>query len=229
MKHPEVARPGTKQDFVVTLADDQKRPLGGEVTLWLVDEAVLSLAKEGPLDPLTELIRRNQRAVAVRDTRNLVVGRVSELEEEPGGDGADEEDEAEAAASAWCARTSRPCPTTRRRWWCRRRAGWWCRCSSPTTSPTSRCARWRCRARRASASSSRTLKVRLPVLVQPQLPRFVRMGDRFWPGGVARLVEGAEGPASVDIKVTGAVEGKASSQEKVELKSNQGASRCSRR
>ena len=39
------------------------------------------------------------------------------------------------------------------------------------------------------------LRVRLPVLVQPQLPRFVRQGDRFWAGGVARLVEGAEGPA----------------------------------
>ena len=44
-----------------------------------------------------------------------------------------------------------------------------------------------------------TLHVRLPLLVQPQLPRFVREGDRFWGGGVARLLEGAEGPVSVDI------------------------------
>ena len=84
------------------------------MTLWLVDEAVLSLAKEGPLDPLTEMIRRNERSVGIRDTRNLVVGRVSELEEEPGGDGGDKDEEA-SGSSAWCARTSRPCPTTRRR------------------------------------------------------------------------------------------------------------------
>ncbi len=68
------------------------------------------------------------------------------------------------------------------------------------------------------------LKVRLPVLVQPQLPRFVRMGDSFWPGGVARLVEGAEGPGLVDIKLSGAVDGKTSAQEKVELKATKALS-----
>ena len=69
-----------------------------------------------------------------------------------------------------------------------------------------------------------SLKVRLPVLVQPQLPRFVRMGDTFWPGAVARLVEGAEGPGVVDIKITGAIEGKASTQEKIDLRSNKALS-----
>src|SRR6185295_4047870 len=90
IKHPESAKPGTQVDFTLTLADDKGRPLGGEVTFWLVDEAVLSLAKEASLDPLSELVRRNSRFTSIRDTRNLVVGRVAEAEEDPGGDGSED-------------------------------------------------------------------------------------------------------------------------------------------
>ena len=222
VQHPEMARPGTKHDFTITLTDDQKKPVGGEVTLWLVDEAVLSLAKEGPLDPLTELIKRNQRAVSIRDTRNLVVGRVSELEEEPGGDGGDDEDANGskrmvrknfqtvpfyAATLVVPASGKLVVPIT---------------LSDDLTT-------FRVRAVAVSGGTrfglkQSSLKVRLPVLVQPQLPRFVRMGDTFWPGAVARLVEGAEGPGVVDIKISGAIEGKASSQEKIDLKANKALS-----
>lgn len=222
VQHPEVARPGTKHDFTITLTDDQKKPVAGEVTLWLVDEAVLSLAKEGPLDPLSEMIRANRRAVSIRDTRNLVVGRVSELEEEPGGDGGDEEEVAGgkrmvrknfqtvpyyAATLQVPASGKLVVPVT---------------LSDDLTT-------FRVRAVAASGGArfglkQSSLKVRLPVLVQPQLPRFVRMGDSFWPGAVARLVEGAEGPGSVDIRVTGAVEGKTTSNERIELKANKALS-----
>ena len=64
-----------------------------------------------------------------------------------------------------------------------------------------------------------TLKVRLPVLVQPLLPRFARQSDRFYPGGVARLVEGAEGPAAVEVRI----DGKSTASQKVELKSGKAA------
>ncbi len=222
VKHPEQARPGTKHDFVVTLTDDQKKPVGGEVTLWLVDEAVLSLAKEGSLDPLTELIRRNQRAVSIRDSRNLVIGRVSELEEEPGGDGGDE-DEANGGKRMvrknfqtvpyYAATLTVPA-------------------SGKLTVPvqlSDDLTTFRVRAVAVSGGTrfgmkQSSLKVRLPVLVQPQLPRFVRMGDSFWPGAVARLVEGSEGAGVVDIKITGAIEGKAQSQEKIDLKANKALS-----
>jgi uncharacterized protein YfaS (alpha-2-macroglobulin family) len=50
-----------------------------------------------------------------------------------------------------------------------------------------------------------TVKVRLPVIVQPQLPRFVRQGDRFEGGGVARLVEGAGGAGIVKAEYRGPV------------------------
>jgi hypothetical protein len=215
--HPEVARPGTKQDFTITLTDDQKKPVGGEVTLWLVDEAVLSLAKEGPLDPLTELIRRNQRSTSIHDSRNLVVGRVSELEEEPGGDGSEGEDGAskrlvrkEFKTVPYYAATLVVPP------------------SGKLVVPVQLSDDLTTFKVRAVAVSGATrfgwvgsaIKVRLPVLVQPQLPRFVRAGDRFWPGAVARVVEGPPGAASVDIQLSGPIEGKARAQEKVDLKAN---------
>lgn len=221
VQHPEVARPGTKQDFVVTLTDDQKRPLAGEVTLWLVDEAVLSLAKEGSLDPLSELIRRNQRALTIRDTRNLVVGRVNELEEDPGGDGSD--DDAESGKRMvrkdfktvpfYAATLTVPASG---------------RLVVPITLSDD-LTTFRVRAVAVSGGmrfglKQSSLKVRLPVLVQPQLPRFVRMGDTFWPGAVARVVEGPEGAGTVSIKLQGAIDGRATSAEKIDLKLNKAVS-----
>lgn len=221
VQHPEVARPGTTQDFVVTLTDDAKRPVGGEVTLWLVDEAVLSLAKEQTLDPLSELIRSNQRAVSVRDSRNLVVGRVTELEEDPGGDGGDDDSQ---GGKRLLRKEFKTVPFY----------------AATLTVPASGrlvvpiqlsddLTNFRVRAVAISGATrfgvkQSTLRVRLPVLVQPQLPRLVRMGDSFWPGAVARVVEGPDGPASVDISLSGAVEGKAKHSERIELKSTKAQS-----
>ena len=223
VKHPEVARPGTKQEFTITLSDDQKQPVGGEVTLWLVDEAVLSLAKEGPLDPLTEMIRRNERSVGIRDTRNLVVGRVSELEEDPGGDGADKDEEA-TGSKRMVRKNFQTVPYYK--------ATLTVPASGKLAVPvqlSDDLTTFKVRAVAVSGGmrfgfKQTQLKVRLPVLAQPQLPRFVRMGDRFWPGGIARLVEGAEGAGVVDIKLSGPVEGNTSAQEKVELKASKALS-----
>src|SRR6185437_3908086 len=71
LKFPDAARPGSTVNVTLSLADDNHRPLAGEVTLWLVDEAVLSLGKEETLDPLTAFIVRNARITGVWDTRNL--------------------------------------------------------------------------------------------------------------------------------------------------------------
>ena len=221
VQHPEVARPGTKQDFTITLADDQKKPIGGEVTLWLVDEAVLSLAKEATLDPLSAMIRRNSRTITIRDSRNLVVGRITELEEDPGGDGGDEESQGgkrlvrkEFKTVPFYAATLVVPP------------------SGKLVVPiqlSDDLTNFRVRAVAVSGATrfglkQSTLRVRLPVLVQPQLPRLVRVGDSFWPGAVARVVEGPDGPASVDISITGAIEGKAKSSERIELKSTKAQS-----
>ncbi len=48
------------------------------------------------------------------------------------------------------------------------------------------------------------LAVRLPVIVQPALPRFVRPGDSFIASAIGRIVEGEGGKGAAEIKVTGA-------------------------
>ncbi|MBN1983293.1 MAG: hypothetical protein JW795_17285, partial [Chitinivibrionales bacterium] len=47
------------------------------------------------------------------------------------------------------------------------------------------------------------LSVRLPILVQPALPRFVRIGDRFLGGGTGRVVEGDGGEGQWLIETDG--------------------------
>jgi alpha-2-macroglobulin len=217
VKHPETAKPGTKQDFVITLADEKKRPVGGEVTLWLVDEAVLSLAKEGPLDPLSAMIETNRRTSSIRDTRNLVVGRISEQEEEPGGDGSDEEGK---DGKRIVRKNFKTVPYYQ---------------ATLVVPPSGTLkvpiqlsddlTNFKVRAVAASGPTrfglkQSVIKLRLPVLVQPQTPRFARLGDTFFLGGIARVVEGPDGPAQVDVKVTGPIEGKAVMSEKVTLKAN---------
>ncbi len=191
------------------------------MTFWLVDEAVLSLAREESLDPLSTMIRRNQRSTSVRDTRNLVVGRVTELEEDPGGDGGDDE---EGKGKKIVRKNFKTVPYYQ--------ATVVVPASGKVVLPitlSDDLTNFKVRAVAVSGAQrfgfkQTTLKVRLPVLVQPQLPRFVRVGDSFWAGGVARLVEGAEGPGTVDIKLTGALEGKLTSSEKIDLKNNKAQS-----
>ncbi|BDG03197.1 alpha-2-macroglobulin family protein [Anaeromyxobacter oryzae] len=205
VEHPVSVRPGARTELVVTLADEAGRPLAGEVALWLVDEAVLSLAKEGPLDPLSRFIERNARSTSVRDTRNLVLGRILE-EEEPGGDGGD----AEEAGSGRAPRTVRKNFQTVPYWQARLEVPASGRLVVPVTLSDD-LTDFRVRAVAASGLArfglfQSTLHVRLPVLVQPQLPRLVREGDRFWPGAVARMIEGQEGPADVDVELAGPVD-----------------------
>lgn len=202
VEHPASARPGARVELAVTLKDERGKPLAGEVTLWLVDEAVLSLAREGALDPLGRFIERNRPATSLRDTRNLVLGRILE-EEEPGGDGAAEEEGRRArtvrknfqSVPFWQATVQVPASG---------------RVTVPVTLSDD-LTDFRVRAIAASGLArfgvhQSTLHVRLPVLVQPQLPRLVREGDRFWPGGVARMLEGAEGAGVVDIELSGPVD-----------------------
>lgn len=219
VKHPETQRPGSLTNFDISLKNEKGRPLSGEVTLWLVDEAVLSLAKEEPLDPLRQFIVRNRRRSSIRDSRNLVVGRLLEREESPGGDG--EEDEEGAGSSRRVVRKNfKTVPYYK----ATLKVG----ASGKLRVPiklSDDLSNFKVRAVVASGFSrfglfEDRLRVRLPVLVQPQLPRFVRMGDHFWAGGVARLVEGAEGPGTVSLKIDGPVQGQAG-RSKVQLRMGQ--------
>ena len=87
LEAPGKARPGQEVEVSLRLADDAGKPLAGEATFWMVDQAVLSLAKEQPLDPLANFIVARDTKMAARDTRNMAFG-IIPLEEVPGGDGA---------------------------------------------------------------------------------------------------------------------------------------------
>ncbi len=222
LKHPEVARPGTKIPVEVTLKDDRGSPLSGEVTLWLVDEAVLSLAQEGPLDPLSAFITRNARGTTVRDTRNSLIGKLFE-QESPGGDGAEDEEASAMSGKRVVRKNFQTVPYYQ--------ATLHVPASGRLTVEvplSDDLTNFRVRAVAVSGSQrfgfkQQTLKVRLPVLVQPQLPRFVRQGDRFWGGAVGRVVEGSGGPGAVSIQLSGPVEAKPFKQA-VELQLNKAMS-----
>jgi len=202
VSHAPQARPGQTIDMTVSLKDDQGKPVSGEATVWLVDEAVLSLAKEGPLDPLTAMVVRNRSDTSVWDSRNSVLGRLLE-EENPGGDGSDEDSDGKASRrvrknfqtvpfyQATVVVPSSGSVTLK------------VPLSDDLTNFVVRAVAASGTARFGKHESQ--LKVRLPVIVQPQLPRFVRQGDRFDGGGVARLVEGTGGAGIVKAEYAGPV------------------------
>ncbi|HEY4223489.1 MAG TPA: alpha-2-macroglobulin family protein, partial [Myxococcota bacterium] len=206
VKHPDSARPGSTVDFAIALKDDKGAPLAGEVTLWLVDEAVLSLASEGTLDPLTSFIVPNQRVTSVTDTRNKIVGRVLE-EEAPGAGGSeDDKEQGEGMPHRRIRKNFQTVPYYA--------ATLQVPDSGKLTVPiklSDDLTNFMVRAVVVSGAMrfgnfEDRLKVRLPVLVQPQLPRFVRQGDHFDGGGVARVVEGSEGPAVLKMEISGPVD-----------------------
>ena len=86
LTHPEKARPGQKVEIQIDLRDPQGNPRPGEVTLWLVDQAVLA-ARQGAARSIRcpTSSPRSSRTSIVRDTRNLVFGFLP-FAENPGGD-----------------------------------------------------------------------------------------------------------------------------------------------
>jgi len=204
LEHPERALPGETIPVTIALKDPGGRPLSGEVTLWLVDQAVLALGREQRLDPLPDFIRDRSSYLQVRDTRNLAFGRVP-YDEMPGGDG--EEEAAEEAESplekATVRKDFKPVayydPTVRVP-----ASG---RVTVQVPLPDNLTV-FKVRAKAASGEQrfgvgTGQVAVRLPLIVQPALPRFVRPGDSFEATAIGRVVEGSGGPGQAQIQVEG--------------------------
>jgi alpha-2-macroglobulin len=211
--HEPKAAPGTDFSIDLTLIDRDGKPVDGSVALWLVDRAVLALAKERFASPLSSFITEVQSALRISDTRNLGVGNLP-FEELSGGDMAE--------ASLFGALLDKD--TVRKNFK-----------TVPYFNPAVPIKGGRGRvsftlpdnltefAVRAIASSGAdkfgtaksTLAIRLPVVVQEALPRFVRPGDTISAGGMARVVEGEGGAAQAELELGGGLvlasgEGKAS-------------------
>jgi len=201
LNYPKSASPGQKIEVAISLKDPGGRPLPGEVTLWLVDQAVLALGRERRLDPVPEFLPSVSSHLSVHDSRNMAFGALA-FAENPGGDGGGEDlgllDRATVRKNFKSVPYYNPAimvgPEGR----------------AVVTVPLSDdLTNFKLRAKVASGEERfgfgvGHLEVRLPVIVQPALPRFVRPGDDFIATAIGRLVEGAGGPGSAEIRAQGA-------------------------
>jgi hypothetical protein len=200
LAHADKARPGEKLELRIDLKDPDGKPLAGEVTLWLVDQAVLALGREQRLDPIPDFVTEMDTRVAVRDTRNTVVGWLP-LAELPGGDGAREG--ASLLDRTTIRKTFTPVPYFNPAI----EVG-----ASGTTTVTvqlpDNLTVFKIRAKAASGAqrfgfATSQVAVRLPVIVEPALPRFVRPGDRFVASAIGRIVEGEGGAGKAEAAFEG--------------------------
>jgi hypothetical protein len=200
LDHSATARPGTPLSITIGLKDGHGDPRPGEVALWLVDEAVLSLSKEKPLDPLPSFTDEVLSHIAIRDCRNMIMGDLR-IPESPGGDGG-------GGGEGFFGKM-----TVRKNF---KSVPYW----NPSVMvdksgkatvivPLSDdLTNYAVRAVAVSGNDrfgvgKSLVRVRLPIIVQPALPRFVRTGDKFRAGGVARVVEGTGGEATCAFEVKG--------------------------
>ena len=200
VEHPLKNLPGASMPMKIKLSDPDDNPLNGEVTLWLVDRAVLALGTEQRLDPVPSFIDAVPARIRIRETRNEVVGDLI-VEEVPGGDGAKREHEA-LFGKVTVRKTFKSVPYY-----------------NPTINVVDGTAELTIElpdnltdfAVRAVATdgdarfgyAKSMLSIRLPLIVQSALPRFVRPGDKFVAGGIGRVVEGEGGPGVVQLQVEG--------------------------
>lgn len=199
LDYPRKAQPGQDTEITLKLSDDQGKPLAGEATLWMVDQAVLALAKEARLDPLPQFVVPRESRTQLRDTRNMAFGLLP-LQEEPGGD---EGDDGSPLERVTVRKNFTPVPLYEPSL----RVGPDGTVRVKVTLPDS-LTNFKLRAKAVSGPQrfgfgTGDMQVRLPVLVQPALPRFVRPGDSFELAAIGRVVDGKDGPGRAQVKLKG--------------------------
>ncbi|NLE00720.1 MAG: hypothetical protein GX640_12700, partial [Fibrobacter sp.] len=201
LDHQKVYAPGDTMYIDISLTDWKNKPLDGEVCLWLVDQAVLSLGEEMSLDPVPSFIDPVSSHIAIRDSRNLVRGMICDFE----AFGGDEEEEMDDGENVTI--------TVRKNF---KTIPYYNPSISVDKNGKKRIAvplpdnltRFAVRAVAVSGVQKfgfvkSQISIRIPVIVEPSLPRFVRTGDRFVAGGIARIVEGSGGDGFYSIKTDG--------------------------
>jgi len=204
LEHPATAQPGKVVEVTVRLTDPgaaDGAPLPGEVTLWLVDQAVLALGKEQRLDPLPDFITRVTSFLQVRDTRGLPFGQVPFAEMPGGGEGAGRRQGLLDRVTV--RKNFQPVPYYEPGILVGPDGVATVRVQLPDNLTN-----FKLRAKAASGEerfgfATGHLEVRLPVIVQPALPRFLRPGDRFTAAAIGRVVLGDGGPGRAEVAVEG--------------------------
>ncbi|MDE2362970.1 MAG: alpha-2-macroglobulin [Hyphomicrobiales bacterium] len=200
LEYPAKARPGQEVEVALRLSDETGAPLAGEATFWMVDQAVLSLAKERPLDPLPSFIVEWLSTMAARDTRNMAFG-VLPLEEIPGGDQGLDEWGAETNISV--RKNFTPVPIYLPGVKVGPDGVAKIRVKLPDTLTV-----FKLRAKAVSGPdrfgyATGEMLIRQEIVAQPALPRFARPGDRFDAGLIARVVEGPGGGGHASFAAQG--------------------------
>ncbi|QOC22802.1 hypothetical protein IC757_01150 [Wenzhouxiangella sp. AB-CW3] len=204
--HPAEARPGEEVDLKLTLRDENDQPLAGHVSLWLVDQAVLALGEEQRLDMLPDFLRERRVRTALRDTRNRPVGYLPFLTE-PGGDGALERMRTGMADEILAGLTIRERFESVPFFEHAIAVGATGQAVVPITLPDD-LTNFLLRAK-AVAGVDRfghergRIAVRLPVIVQPSLPRFVRYGDEATLSATSRVLDDNGGSAVAALQLSG--------------------------
>jgi uncharacterized protein YfaS (alpha-2-macroglobulin family) len=193
------ALPGDTIDVALRLSDAQHAPLSGEVTFWMIDQAVLALAPEAPLDPLPDFVVERPTRLAARDTRNMAFG-IIPLAEMPGGG---EGDTNQGVANISVRRNFNPMPI----YLPHVKVGPDGIAHVQVKLPDSLTV-FKLRAVATSGPDrfgfgTGEISVRLPVIAQPVLPRFVRPGDAFEAGVLGRVVEGPGGAGTANALFEG--------------------------
>lgn len=200
LDYPRKSHPGQEIEVTLRLADDLGKPVEGEATFWMVDQAVLSLAKERPLDPLPDFIVERATRMVARDTRAMAFG-VIPLEEVTGGEVAAEEWGADSNVSV--RKNFTPVPA----YLPKVAVGPDGVAKFKVKLPDSLTV-FKLRAKAVSGpdrfgyATGETM-VRQDLVAQPALPRFVRPGDRFDAGLIARVVEGPAGTGRLTLATEG--------------------------
>lgn len=203
LDHKKKCLPGSKLKVDIKMTTPGGKPLNGEVTLWLVDRAVLALGKEKRLDPLPSFIEPNASWIRIRETRNEVVGNLSP-EEIAGGDVGEEGEEPSIFDRVTVRKNFKTVPYFNPNIQVRDgMAIVEIDLPDNLTDFAVRAVATDGGGRFGAAKSM--VSVRLPVIVQTALPRFVRPGDEFKAGGIGRIVEGEGGPGRGEIETTGLV------------------------
>ena len=201
LTHPATARPGQTIPVTVTLRDAANQPVAGEVSLWLVDQAVLALGRERRLNPLPDFVRARAVRSRVHDTRGDLFGLLP-LVVYPGGGAGDTEaldllDNVTPRKNFVAVPYYEPSlrvPETGE--------------ITVQVSLPDNLTVFKLRAKGVTqshrfGSTAGSLGVRIPVVVQPALPPFVRPGDRFTAGAVIRAVDGKIGSGRIQVATKG--------------------------
>ncbi len=193
---PATARPAQEVDLVLHLADAAGHPLAGEATVWMVDQAVLALAREQPLDPLPQFIVDRPTRMAARDTRAMAFG-VIPLAESAGGDEAGDF----GMENISVRKNFTPVPFYEPRVKFGPDGTARLHVKLPDTLTV-----YMLRAKAVSGADrfgfgTGEMRIRQPVVAQAVLPRFVRPGDSFSAGLIGRIVEGPGGAGRAAISL----------------------------